>query len=155
GNVSFWDTKWKKKLYPVDEDRANRGYRDYLRLHKTGFAQRMIIEADRTPERTVYRVSSYYKTVVLLFNLQYALCDSVFPRGMKNYFEKWHLKHPYEENFQAAMEEAAGTSLEWFFDQWINTNRTADYGIGTVSAKSTGKPGDSAYLVTGPIYRSG
>jgi len=155
GNVSFWDTKWKKKLYPVDEDRANRGYRNYLHWHKTGFAQRSIIEADRAPERMVYRVSSYYKTVVLLFNLQYALGDSVFARGMKNYFEKWHFKHPYEENFQTAMEEAAGAKLEWFFDQWINTNRTADYGIGAVHTKATGKTGDSAYLVTGKIYRSG
>ncbi|MCI0331064.1 MAG: hypothetical protein L0196_09010 [candidate division Zixibacteria bacterium] len=156
GNVSFWDTKWKKKFYPVDEDRAARGYRDYLHLHKTGFAQRMIIEADRAPERMVYRVSSYYKTVVLLFNLQYALGDSVFARGMKNYFERWHFKHPYEENFQAAMEEAAGAKLEWFFDQWINTNRTADYGIGSIlRSKPTGKTGDSAFLVTGKIYRSG
>ncbi len=155
GNVSFWDTKWKKKLYPVDEDRAARGYRNYLQWHKTGFAQRSIIEADRAPERMVYRVSSYYKTVVLLFNLQYALGDSVFARGMRNYFERWHFKHPYEENFQATMEEAAGYKLEWFFDQWINTNRTADYGIGSVRTKTTGKPGDSAYLVTGRIYRSG
>ncbi len=155
GNVSFWDTKWKKKLYPVDEDRVNRGYRNYLFWHKTGFAQRSIIEADRAPERMVYRTSSYYKTVVLLFNLQYVLGDSVFARGMKNYFELWHFKHPYEENFQAAMEEAAGYKLEWFFDQWINTNRTADYGIGGVRAKETGKAGDSAYLVTGKIYRSG
>ncbi|MGE5692666.1 MAG: M1 family aminopeptidase [Candidatus Zixiibacteriota bacterium] len=155
GNVSFWDTKWKKKLYPVDEDRAARGYRNYLFWHKTGFAQRSIIEADRSPERMVYRTSSYYKTVVLLFNLQYALGDSVFARGMKDYFEKWHFKHPYEENFQAAMEEAAGTKLEWFFDQWINTNRTADYGIGAAHTKATGKSGDSAYLVTGKIYRSG
>ncbi|MCI0595132.1 MAG: hypothetical protein L0Z48_01160, partial [candidate division Zixibacteria bacterium] len=155
GNVSFWDTKWKKKLYPVDEDRVNRGYRNYLHWHKTGFAQRSIIEADRAPERMVYRTSSYYKTVVLLFNLQYALGDSVFARGMRNYFERWHFRHPYEENFQSTMEDAAGYKLEWFFDQWINTNRTADYGIGSVSAKATGKTGDSAYLVTGKIYRSG
>jgi len=155
GNINFYDTGFKKKYYPKDEDRANRGYRNYLFWHKTGFAQRSIIEADRAPERMVYRTSSYYKTVVLLFNLQYVLGDSVFARGMRNYFERWHFKHPYEENFQAVMEEVAGQSLEWFFDEWIKTNRTADYGIGSIRAKATGKTGDSAYLVTGKVYRSG
>ncbi len=155
GNINFYKNWFEKKYYPKDEDRANRGYRDYLFWHKTGFAQRMIIEADCAPERMVYRVSSYYKTIVLLFNLQYMLGDSVFSRGMKNYFERWHFHHPYEENFQAAMEEAAGQRLEWFFDEWIKTNRTADYGIGSVRSRATGKTEDSAYLVTGKVYRSG
>lgn len=155
GNINFWKTKFEKKFYPLDEDRAARGYRDYLRQHKTGFAQRMIIESDRAPERPVYRVSSYYKTVVMLFGLQYMLGDSVFAQGMRTYFDRWCFKHPYEESFQQVMEEAAGHKLEWFFDEWINTNRTADYGIGPVEAKATGKAGDSAYLATGKIYRSG
>ncbi len=155
GNINFYKTWFEKKYYPKDEDRANRGYRNYLHWHKTGFAQRSIIEADRAPERMVYRTSSYYKTHVLLFNLQYVLGDSVFARGMRDYFAKWHFKHPYEENFQQVMEEAAGQSLEWFFDEWIKTNRTADYGVGSVQAKATGKAGDSAYQVTGKVYRSG
>lgn len=155
GNINFYKNWFEKQYYPKDEDRANRGYRDYLFWHKTGFAQRMIIEADRAPERMVYRVSSYYKTIVLLFNLQYMLGDSVFARGMKNYFERWHFRHPYEESFQAVMEEAAGQKLEWFFDEWINTNRTADYGIGFVHSEATSKSGDSAYLATGKVYRSG
>jgi hypothetical protein len=43
-----------------------------------------------------------------------------------------------EEDFRAAMEEASGKDLRWFFQQWIHTTATLDYSVGEVSTRQAG-----------------
>ena len=69
----------------------------------------------------------YSKMAMVLFMLEYTLGDSVFALGMRNYFDQWHFKHPYPEDFYAVMEKTAERDLTWFFEQWLNTNRKLDY----------------------------
>ena len=71
----------------------------------------------------------YSKMAMVLFMLEYTMGDSVFAQGMKNYFTLWHFRHPYPEDFIAVMEKTAGYDLDWFFEQWLNTNRKLDYSI--------------------------
>lgn len=71
----------------------------------------------------------YYKTASMLYNLQYYLGDSVFLQAMKNYVEQWKFCHPYIEDFRNSIIQSAQTDLNTFFDQWFQTNKSADYGI--------------------------
>ena len=71
----------------------------------------------------------YYKTASMLYNLQYYLGDSVFLQAMKNYVEQWKFCHPYIEDFRNSMIQSAQTDLNTFFDQWFQTNKSADYSI--------------------------
>ncbi|MFN0275949.1 MAG: M1 family metallopeptidase, partial [Chitinophagales bacterium] len=66
----------------------------------------------------------YYKTAVMLYNLQYVLGDDLFLAAMKHYFEKWKLCHPYFEDFRDAITEYTHVDLTWFFDQWMETTKT-------------------------------
>ena len=71
----------------------------------------------------------YYKTATMLYNLQYVLGDSVFQKAMKNYVRQWKICHPYVEDFRQTIIQSAGTDLNWFFDQWFETTKAADYGV--------------------------
>lgn len=80
----------------------------------------------------------YYKTATMLYNLQYVLGDELFSKAMKHYVSEWKIAHPYLEDFKNAITEIAQTDLNWFFDQWFDTKKTIDYGIGKIKNKSSG-----------------
>jgi hypothetical protein len=74
----------------------------------------------------------YYKTAVMLYNLQYVLGDSLFWAAMQNYFNQWKFCHPYPEDFRNSIIQFTKVDLNWFFDQWIETQKKIDYGIKSV-----------------------
>lgn len=78
----------------------------------------------------------YYKTAVMLYNLQYVLGDDLFLSAMKNYTEEWKLCHPYFEDFRNSIIGYTHVDLNWFFDQWLETTKNIDYGIKNVHKKS-------------------
>ena len=74
----------------------------------------------------------YYKTATMLYNLQYVLGDSLFLAAMQNYFEEWKIAHPYIEDFRNSIINFTHVDLNWFFDEWLETNKTVDYEIESV-----------------------
>ncbi len=77
----------------------------------------------------------YYKTATMLWNLQYVLGDSLFTNAMKHYFNQWKFCHPYVEDFRESIIQYTKVDLNWFFDQWIETNKKLDYSIQSVRRK--------------------
>lgn len=78
---------------------------------------------------------SYTKAAAMLKNLEYVLGRALFDKAMQHYFDKWKFCHPYPEDFRAAIVEFAGTDLNWFFDQWLETTKTIDYSVGRIKNK--------------------
>jgi aminopeptidase N len=74
----------------------------------------------------------YYKTASMLYNLQYTLGDSLFQAAFKNYFHQWRFAHPYFEDFRSSIINYTNVDLNWFFDQWLETTKNLDYGIGRI-----------------------
>jgi Peptidase family M1 domain len=74
----------------------------------------------------------YFKTASMLYNLQYVLGDSLFQGAMHHYFEQWKFAHPYFEDFRASVIQYTHVDLSWFFDEWFETTKTLDYGIGGI-----------------------
>lgn len=72
----------------------------------------------------------YYKTATMLYNLQYVLGDSLFSECIKYYFNSWKIAHPYIEDMREAFIQKSKVDLNWFFDQWIETDKTIDYSVG-------------------------
>lgn len=81
--------------------------------------------------RTVYR-----KTATMLYNLQYVLGDELFLKAMQHYFDQWKFCHPYPEDFRQSIIDFTKVDLNWFFDQWMETDKRIDYKISCV--KKTG-----------------
>jgi len=74
----------------------------------------------------------YRKTGTMLYNLQYVLGDELFNKAMQHYFNQWKLCHPYPEDFRNSIIRFTKTDLNWFFDQWLETDKVVDYKIGRV-----------------------
>jgi len=71
----------------------------------------------------------YYKTATMLYNLQYVLGDKLFLDAMKYYFETWKIAHPYNEDFRDAIIQYTKVDLNWFFDQWLDSDKRIDYSV--------------------------
>ncbi len=76
---------------------------------------------------------AYYKTATMLYNLQYVLGDSLFLAGMRHYFDRWKICHPYPEDMRQSFKEATGVDLNWFFDQWLESDKRIDYAVRRVT----------------------
>ncbi len=71
----------------------------------------------------------YYKTATMLYNLQYVLGDDLFIKAMQHYFNQYKMCHPYVEDFRNSIIQYTHVDLNWFFDQWMETTKSIDYGI--------------------------
>ncbi|MBK9283458.1 MAG: M1 family metallopeptidase [Sphingobacteriaceae bacterium] len=80
----------------------------------------------------------YTKTATMLKNLEYVLGRALFDKAMQHYFNQWKFCHPYPEDFRNSIIQFTGIDLNWFFDQWLETNKTIDYKIGRIKNKGKG-----------------
>lgn len=89
-----------------------------------------------------YGIDVYYKTAEALQWLEQYMGADTFEIAMKDYFDKWHYKHPYPEDIRAVFESHTSKPLGWFFDDMLNTDRRIDLKIKHTRIK------DSNTLVT-------
>lgn len=83
---------------------------------------------------------SYNKTALWLHTLERMIGWDRLQRGMSAYFREWSFRHPRPEDFFAAVNEAAGHDLSWFFDQVHGDSVVFDYGIDVLrSERNTGR----------------
>ncbi len=75
----------------------------------------------------------YFKTATMLYGLQYVLGDSLFLSAMQHYFQQWKFCHPYPEDFRNSIIQFTHVDLNWFFDEWMETNKRIDYSIESVN----------------------
>ena len=74
----------------------------------------------------------YLKTATMLYNLQYTLGDELFSKAINNYYETWKIARPYFEDFKKSIIDFTKVDLNWFFNQWIDSNIHIDYAIKSV-----------------------
>jgi len=78
----------------------------------------------------------YYKTAAMLHNLEYVLGEELFAEAFKNYFDEWKFAHPYFDDFRHSIINYTKVDLNWFFDQWLETTKTIDYGVKSIKPAS-------------------
>lgn len=121
------------RFLPANDDRRD-AYNSYLRLAKTNFDYDPIdLHADYLGQGAY--VLQYSKMAAVLFMLEYTMGDSLFAKGLLNYYDRWKFKHPYPPEMIASFEEVAERDLDWFFEQWVNTNRKLDYAVSGISGQ--------------------
>lgn len=121
----------------------NRDYREMLAgmmnryngYIDSDIAEPLSILADHYETNAAYGTNSYVKGAILLHQLNYLFGEELFFEAMRNYFDTWKFKHPNPRDFKRVMEQTSGLELEWFFNYFIHTTHTLDYGISNVDAK--------------------
>ena len=118
----FWGKYFGYRFSQWQEDRLR--YLNYLRSGQAEPINRHFDWFQNDPFLPYYTGTSE-----VLTQLRYLLGDSVFLKGMQNYYRKWRFRHPAPEDLRRSFEEVYGKSLHWFFDEWLNTTFLCDYSV--------------------------
>ncbi|MFH1320789.1 MAG: M1 family metallopeptidase, partial [Bacteroidota bacterium] len=115
----------ESRLYYPYISKATKGITNTLNTHSDDFG-------GKTYNSGGYR-QVYCKAATMLYNLQYVLGDELFLKAMQHYFEQWKICHPYFIDFRNSIIQYTKADLNWFFDQWLETSKTIDYAVKSIS----------------------
>lgn len=107
-------------------------YQSYFRMHKSGLFEPLDTHADHFETNAAYGTASYSTGAVFLNQLRYIMGTETFNRGMKKYFNTWKFKHPDGRDFIRTMEKESDMILDWYYEYFIETGKTIDYGISSI-----------------------
>ena len=113
-------------------------YQGYYRLVEAGIEEPMHIHADHYVTNSAYGMASYTKGAIFLHQLGYIIGDDVLQRTLKRFFDEWTFKHPYGIDFIRIAEKESGIELKWYYEYWVATTKTIDYGITNVTESEDG-----------------
>ncbi len=125
---------WLRRLvYPFDPARWREIY-PYYQLAVVGYDEPLNTFHDRFRESATASLV-YSKGEAVVRQLQYMFGDSLFDEGMRRYYDQWRFRHPDQRDFERAMEKASGMRLDWFFNQWIGSDKTCDYALEAIDSR--------------------
>ena len=81
--------------------------------------ERPVIDTAQTDLMRLLNTNSYQKGGWVLHMLRNTIGDSAFFRGVRAYYAAHQHDNADTDDLQAAMEQASGRELGWFFDQWL------------------------------------
>lgn len=116
------------------ENPLKASYDRYARWTKTGKEEALSTHADHFTRNAAYSIASYTKGSISLEQLSYIIGTPARDKGLMRYFNEWSMKHPDKNDFIRVMEKQSRIELDWYYDYWINTTETIDYGITEVKA---------------------
>ena len=82
-------------------------------------ASRPVIDTAQTDLMALLNANSYQKGGWVLHMLRSTVGDSAFFRGIRDYWTDHKHATALTDDLRVAVEKRAGTSLAWFFDQWL------------------------------------
>jgi len=94
--------------------------------------------ADLYPSYQAFATAAYSKTAVLLRALGGVIGEDVVNQALREYADRWLLKHPYALDFFNTVESVAGRDLDWFWHPWWYETAVLDQAIVAVGVESVG-----------------
>lgn len=122
----------------ASENPHGRSYRRYYYQAKSGDEEPLRTHADHYKTNRSHSINSYSKGSVLVNQLGYIIGKENLMIGMRRYFNTWKFKHPNSNDFMRIMEKVSGIELDWYFEHFVNTTNTIDYGIKAVLENEEG-----------------
>jgi len=109
------------------------GYQGYAALANSGREEVMTTHADHFTANVAYGIAAYSKGAVFLGQAKYMLGEEVFARAMLRFFEEWKFKHPRGKDLLRIFEQEGDMILDWYYEYFVETTKTVDYAITSVS----------------------
>ena len=122
--------KTNKTANPFDS-----AYKGYFGLVKSGFQEPTITHSDRFATNYAYSVTAYYKGLLFLTQLDYLMGNEALQKTLKRYYNEYAFKNPTPNDFIRIAEKVSGMQLQWFLNEFMETDHTADYAISKVEGK--------------------
>lgn len=109
-------------------------YTGYYRVVDAGIEEPLHLHSDHYVTNTAYGMASYTKGAIFLHQLGYIIGDDVLQKTLLDFYEEWKFKHPTGHDFLRIAERNSGIDLKWYYEYWIETTKTIDYGIASVDS---------------------
>jgi len=123
------ETGWAGRLTGLaDIDSRDLSFLAYLYVARRNSDQPINTPAPEFTE-TNYGAVLYAKTGLGFEYLRAYLGTGLFDSCMQEYFRMYKFKHPYPADLKKVFTETSGKNLDWFFNDFINTDAKPDYSI--------------------------
>ena len=122
-------------LIPATNYPFTKAYNGYLNLVKSGLQEPTITHSDRYATNYAYSIAAYYKGQLFLTQLDYLMGNEALMKTLKRYYREYAFKNPTPNNFIRIAEKVSGMQLQWFLNEFMQTDHIADYAIDKVEAK--------------------
>ncbi len=119
GFASFFESLYREHHLGYEE------YRDHLRQFEQNYFnedqryRRPIVTHYYKDNSHLFDATTYQKGARVLDMLRTLLGDKAFFAGIQNYVTSNQAKNVETFEFEKAMEESSGRTLDWFFDEWV------------------------------------
>ncbi len=136
GFTSYASSLTMAAIFPGSSQENVHGgsYRGYFGLVKSGVEEPMSTHSDHYHTNRAYGAAAYSKGAVFLEQMGYVIGAEVRDRAMLRYFETWKFKHPNVNDMVRIMEKESGMELDWYKEYFVNSTKTIDYGVKSVSS---------------------
>jgi aminopeptidase N len=119
GFATYLEQLWHEHDLGRDSLRAGmRRIRDQI-LRAREVAERPVIDSAQRDLMALLNTNSYQKGGFVLHMLRAAVGDSAFFRALRSYYAAHRHGTALTSDFERHVEQAAGRSMKWFFDQWL------------------------------------
>ncbi|MGV3637009.1 MAG: M1 family metallopeptidase [Flavobacteriales bacterium] len=136
GFTEYASSEVMQQLFPQPGDPHASAFAGYSALVKSGEHEPPSIHADHFITNRAYGTTAYSFGELFVHQLGAVVGEKDLKAGLLRYYEVCKFKHPEPIDFERVMEKQSGVELDWYFDEWINTTRTLDYGIRSTMGRS-------------------
>ena len=139
GFTSFAETEARAFLSGLPQANHLGAMLNVLALQEQGLFERINTPADWFETNGAFSVASYSGGEMLVDLLGYVASDSLRDRFLQEYFRRFKFRHPAPQDVEKVAEDVSGLRLDWFFEQGLNTTRTLDYALTSLSSRPEGE----------------
>jgi hypothetical protein len=141
----YWETRgqqgvWDRSLEAVRQ-RERQGLTEPIALAGADFS-----------DFQMYQVMTYTKASLVFRMLREMIGAETMVRVLRRYYAENRLSHVHEEDLRRAVRDVTGENHDWFFEQWLHTTATLDYGI--TDARTRRQP-DGSWRTRVEVVRMG
>jgi len=134
GFTEYAGSEVMQELFPAPDDPHASAFTGYRALVNSGKHEAPSTPADHFITNRAYGTTAYSFGELFVHQLGTVVGEKDLKAGLLRYFDVCKFKHPEPIDLERVMEKQSGVELDWYFDEWINTTRTLDYGIRSVLA---------------------
>ncbi|MDI9356796.1 MAG: M1 family metallopeptidase [Chitinophagaceae bacterium] len=112
-------------------------YKSYFALVASNKQESMITHSDHYSTNFAYSINAYAKGAIFEHQLGYIIGENKLKKGLLKYFNTWKYKHPTPADYLNIMEKTSDIQLDWYYQHFVNSINTIDYGIKYVETQDT------------------
>ncbi|SFS39736.1 M1 family metallopeptidase [Lutibacter maritimus] len=125
-----------KIMRGIDNIPRGRNYAAYFYAVKNDLDEPLTTHADRFNTNAAFSIGSYTKGSMFLSQLNYIIGEENVKETIKKYYSDFKFKHPTPNDFKRVAEKVSGIQLDWYLNEWIETDHTIDYAVANVVDKT-------------------